>query len=181
MRPRGAVLVAGAAIVVAVAVGGGAWLVYADNGGDGGDAGEEPAGGDLPEATLVDFDGEATVLGSFAGDDPLVVNFYASWCPPCIGEMRDAFGPVDRDLDDVAFLGVALQDDPEAALDVAARTDVDYELVQDRDGALFQALGLVSMPATVFIDADGTVRGQHNGALTRGQLEDRIAEYLGEP
>ena len=161
-------------VVAAVAVAGGS--VLALSGGPGADS----DGGDLPDVTLTDFDGEQATLDEFSGD-PLVVNFYASWCPPCIGEMRDAFGPVDRDLDGVTFVGVALQDDPEAALGVAEQTGVAYALVQDPEGELYRAFELAAMPATVYVDAEGQVRGSHNGALTRSQLEDQIATHLGEP
>ena len=136
----------------------------------------------LPDVALVDLtdDTREVTLAELTGE-PLVVNFYASWCPPCVGEMREAFGPVDREREDVVFVGVALQDDPDAALDVARRTDVDYALVADGEGALYQAFGLASMPATVYLGPDGEERGRHNGALTRAQLESQIAEHLDRP
>lgn len=135
------------------------------------------AAADLPQAPLETFDGDEVALSELSGQ-PMVVNFYASWCPPCVGEMRDAFGPVDRDRDDIAFLGVALRDDPEQALAVAEETGVDYALVQDHQGAVYQQLGLAAMPATVYLDPDGEIAGRHNGALTREQLEQHIATYL---
>lgn len=137
-------------------------------------AGREP----VPEIALADFGGEPVRLTDFAGQ-PLVVNFFASWCPPCEAEMRDALGPVhDHPGDRVAFLGIALQDRPQAALEVVEQTGVSYPVARDPDGELFAALGLGGMPATVYVDAQGRVVHRHVGSLTRSQLEAQIAEHL---
>lgn len=165
------------AVVVLVALGLGAFLT-GDRGAEG--PPDQPRGEPVPDLELTDFDGEPVALADFAGG-PLVVNFFASWCPPCVSEMRDALGPVHSELgDEVTFLGVAMQDTPEAALAVVEETGVTYELANDPDGTLFAALGLGGMPATVYVDETGRVVGQHVGALTREQLRDQIDERLSQ-
>lgn len=142
------------------------------------EANGEPAGEPAPDLSLVDFDGEPVRLADYTGQ-PLVVNFFASWCPPCVAEMRDALGPVHEELgDEVAFLGVAMQDTPEAALEVVEETGVTYDLARDPDGQLFAAFTLGGMPSTVYVDADGQVVDRHTGSLTRSQLESQIEENL---
>lgn len=183
-RPgRGALAILAAALIGAVALA----AVLAAVGGDGRDApaeqaspsaGDEPAGEPVPELTLTNFDGEPVRLADYAGQ-PLVVNFFASWCPPCVAEMRDALKPAHAALgDDVAFLGIAMQDTPEAALDVVDETGVTYDLARDPDGQLFAALGLGGMPSTVYVNADSQVVDRHTGSLTHDQLLSQIEENL---
>jgi cytochrome c biogenesis protein CcmG/thiol:disulfide interchange protein DsbE len=109
---------------------------------------------------------------------PLVVNFFASWCVPCLAEMP-GFERVHRELaDQVAFLGLNLQDPVDAGRSVVERTGVTYDIGRDPDGALFQSFGGIAMPTTVFIDASGAVVDLHSGEITAGELRDRIDELL---
>jgi thiol-disulfide isomerase/thioredoxin len=126
------------------------------------------------DTTFEHFDGRVVRLGDWAGT-PMVVNFWASWCPPCVAEMSAAFEPVHRQLgDDVAFIGLNLQDEPDSAARTVEQTGVTYELGRDPVGELFAAFGGIGMPTTVFVDASGQVVDTHTGALTRDQLEERI-------
>lgn len=128
---------------------------------------------------LSTFDGDPTSLRDLTGD-PLVVNFWASWCAPCIAEMPD-FEEVHRDLGDrVRFVGVNTQDERENALRMVDRTGVTYDLVRDPGGDLFRDLEVFAMPTTYFIDARGVVAHRHSGLATQQQLRDLIAEHLDE-
>jgi len=179
-RSRRAWLVLAAVVVVAAAVAAGATLGGA-GGQPGGEAisdGDEAAAGGAFQRELATFDGGTRRLADYRGQ-PLVVNFFASWCPPCVAEMRDAFEPLAQRLgDDVAFLGVATQDERNAALAVVEATGVTYDVARDPDGALFRELGATSMPATFFVSAEGEVVDAHMGALTRQQLAGRIEANL---
>jgi cytochrome c biogenesis protein CcmG/thiol:disulfide interchange protein DsbE len=134
----------------------------------------EPA----PTLTFARFDGSTASVEDYRGR-PLVLNFWASWCPPCVAEMRDIFEPAHQRYGDrVAFLGAAMQDTREAADRTVTATGVTYDLADDPDGALFRAFGGLGMPTTVFVSADGLVIGRHTGALTAGQLEQAIEQLL---
>ena len=147
-------------------------------GGRGGEArapapGAPTAGANVLDAELTTFDGDPVRLGAFAGGEPLVVNFFASWCAPCVREMPD-FEAVHRRRDDVRFLGVSLQDTAAAASQLVTQTGVTYDLARDDGGELFRAVDGFSMPTTVFLDADGTVVDVHGGELSQQDLESRI-------
>ena len=132
-----------------------------------------------PETTFTYFDGSAGSLGDYVGK-PVVVNFWASWCPSCVEEMRSAFVPVQEQRgEDVAFLGLNLQDDRAAALQMVADTGVLFDLAEDATGVLYVELGGIGMPFTVFIDGDGTVVATHNGPLDAAQLDAKITEAFG--
>lgn len=139
----------------------------------------EPA----PEVRLTNFEGRDFSLQDFEGR-PVVVNFWASWCPFCAAEMPD-FEKVHRSVaDDVAFLGIDQCEScqggsADAARDLARETGVTYRLAEDPDGSVFVAFGGSSMPTTVFIDADGRVVEHIGGMLSESQLRDYISRLFG--
>jgi cytochrome c biogenesis protein CcdA/thiol-disulfide isomerase/thioredoxin len=134
-----------------------------------------PRGPRAPSLAFPLFDGSTATFAAYEGV-PLVVNFWASWCPSCVAEMAAAIRPVQEYAGDhVGFLGVNLQDSRTDALRLVEETGVQFDLAED-DGALYQELQGIGMPFTVFISAAGEVVEKHNGPLSRGQLEDKIRE-----
>jgi len=114
--------------------------------------------------------GPAVSLAS-AGGRPVVLNFWASWCRPCLAEMP-VFDAVSRRVAGrVAFLGVNHRDGRNPALDLLARTKVTYPSGHDPQGRLAPAFGARGMPTTVFISAGGRVLERRTGELTEEQLE----------
>jgi cytochrome c biogenesis protein CcmG/thiol:disulfide interchange protein DsbE len=154
-------------------------VVVGASGDDGGGSGpaEEPQGGGLFETELSTLDGASVRLARYVGQ-PLVVNFFASWCGPCVREMPDFEAVHARRGDEVRFVGVNLQDAPDAAASLVQQTGVTYDVVRDERGALFRAVNGFSMPTTVFVDADGEIVDVHGGELTQRALEERIDRLL---
>jgi thiol-disulfide isomerase/thioredoxin len=134
---------------------------------------------DPDEATFTEFDGEVVALSSLRGT-PVVVNFFASFCTPCITEMP-AFESVHQALgDQVTFLGLAVADRTDEAQDLVERTKVTYRTAQDRDASVIEALGGgTHLPTTVLLDADGNVVARHLGQLDADELRDLLSEELG--
>jgi cytochrome c biogenesis protein CcmG/thiol:disulfide interchange protein DsbE len=129
-----------------------------------------------PLSEFAMFDGSSATFADYEGQ-PLVVNFWASWCPSCVAEMAAAFKPAQQSLgDEVAFLGLNIQDDREDALRLVEETGVLFDLGDDPRGDLYLEFGGIAMPFTIFIDADGFIVEQHNGPLTETQLLDKIEE-----
>ncbi len=192
-RPRLPVLVLSAAIVGGL-VGGWA-LSRAVIGGDGDDGvdsvvlaepGEyqEPVDGEnravdgipLPDVVLTDSAGLEIRSSSLVGQ-PLVVNLWYSTCVPCKRELGE-FAAVHSELGDrVRFVGV----DPFDSVDVMERfahdRGVGYELLRDEAGEFVDALGVVSFPVTLFVDADGVIVAQ-SGAIDGDELRARIGELF---
>lgn len=133
----------------------------------------------LPSASLSVLGEDATVDTASWRGRPTVVNFWATWCAFCVEEMP-AFQAVSEVLgDEVRFVGVDREDRVTEALELARRTGVTYDLVEDPDGAFFQAVGGRGMPTTLFVDADGSVLYAHAGPLTQRRLQELIGEHFG--
>ena len=139
---------------------------------------EDPTGDPLPDTSLETFDGEVATFADVTGG-PMVVNFFASWCTPCIKEMPD-FEAVHQDLgDEVRFVGVNSTDRLEDGERIVEQTGVTYELLRDESGDALAAIGGTGMPVTLLVDPDGTVLSVHTRALSEQQLRDLIASELG--
>lgn len=128
-------------------------------------------------AKLTDTSGQTIDLSTFKGK-PLVVNFWASWCPPCVAEMPELSKFYEQyRAKGVQMIGIAI-DNPTAVKQFLQRHPVSYPvLFGGMDGpALSQALGNKNggLPFTVVIDAKGDIVFQHLGQTNVQQLADHI-------
>lgn len=140
--------------------------------------------GDLPESV------EGVVLGSLEGGPdqtlgdlmdgrPMVVNFFASWCVPCLEEMPDFERVHQEHQGHVAFVGLAENDPADRALAMVERTGVTYPTYTDPDGSALTAFGGIAMPTTVFIGADGEVLEVVSRKLSEDELRGKLDEHFG--
>jgi cytochrome c biogenesis protein CcmG/thiol:disulfide interchange protein DsbE len=163
--------------------------------GDDGDAGpaaaDEPAGqvdlmpaGELPasvaEVRLASLGEEPdAALGDLLTGKPVVVNFFASWCAPCVEEMP-AFERVHRSVGDrVTIIGMANSDTVEKANATVEATGVTYPTYGDPQADAISYFGGLQMPTTVFIDATGRVLDVNNGQLTEAELRAKLRDLFG--
>ncbi|HEV2069979.1 MAG TPA: TlpA disulfide reductase family protein [Acidimicrobiales bacterium] len=138
-------------------------------------AGDVASGDPLPDER---FSMLAGGFGSFADyrGKPLVVNFFASNCAPCVEEMP-AFEAVHQELgDEVAFLGMNFQDQVSTATELVERTGVSYDVARDPSGEVARSLGMVVMPSTYFVSPEGKVMDAKAGAMDADELRRRIED-----
>ncbi len=131
-------------------------------------------------ATATSFEKLDGGLGSLRAlrGRPVVVNFFGSWCVPCVKEMP-AFEGVHRALGDrVAFLGLAVTDSAKNATAMVKRTGVTYEIGRDPACTIAASFQVVNMPSTFLIAADGTIVASHPGALSAERLRALIESKL---
>lgn len=129
-------------------------------------------GAPAPDFTVVLLNGGSFSLGDHLADDgrPLVVNLWASWCPPCLEEIPD-ISDFAASHDEVAVIGVAVEDVREDSEAFAAELSPSYPLAFG--GKEFRdAYPSVGLPATFIIDPDGNVSSIVNGIVDQESLEE---------
>jgi cytochrome oxidase Cu insertion factor (SCO1/SenC/PrrC family) len=124
-------------------------------------------GGAAPGFTLDTTDGRRLSLSTFAGQ-PMVINFWASYCPPCKAEMPLLQKRVAL-RKDVLLVLVNEGDSRPRAQDFLNSTGIVSASFLDSDLKVGRAYGVVPLPTTVFVRADGTIAGRQIG-----ELDDRV-------
>ncbi len=130
---------------------------------------------DIPQVTLPRLGGGEVSLTQFAGK-PLVINLWATWCPPCRREMP-LLTKVASERNDVVFV-FASQDRGNAATLVRQYLDqtglVQEWALLDSQNVLQQKLKTTGLPSTYFFDRQGRLVAKHVGAITPEILEKSL-------
>ncbi|MCS6848683.1 MAG: TlpA disulfide reductase family protein [Anaerolineae bacterium] len=129
-------------------------------------------GAPAPEFTLKTLDGRPVTLSDLRGKATLI-NFWASWCPPCLEEtpaLIAAYDELKRTNSNVEFIGIGTNDDRANLQKFAENNRIPYIIVEDPDGKVSDAYGVLGMPTTVFVDGNGVVRRIWNGAIKKEQV-----------
>ncbi len=135
-----------------------------------------------PDFTLTDAEGESFRLSEHRGE-VVVLNFWATWCPPCRAEIP-GFIALQRELEDqgVRFVGVALDEEGfDVVQPYAESRGINYRVVVD-DGRVARLYGgITTVPTTLLIDRHGRIRYRHEGLLLKGALGSALRELVNEP
>lgn len=130
-----------------------------------------------PDFTVLDAQGNEVKLSDFKGK-PVVLNFWASWCPPCKGEMPHFDEVYADEKDNVVFMMVDMVDGQRETQEKGQQyiNDQGYSLPVyfDNQQQAAAAYGITSIPTTVFIDIDGNIVTGYQGAIDKETLLDGI-------
>ena len=131
-----------------------------------------------PDFTLTTFKGTTISLEDLRGK-PVVINFWASWCPPCRIEAplieRTWRAYKKRGL---IFLGVNIQDRKEDALNYIRQFAITYPNGPDPTGEISIDYGVSGLPVTFFVSRDGEIVRRWVGAIERSVLISSIEEIM---
>ena len=127
-----------------------------------------------PKFTLKNLAGEDVAVE--AKGKPYIINFWATWCPPCQAEIPDlaAFHAVHKDA--VDFYAVNLQEDAAPVEKFMAERKADLPVVLDTKGTAATLYGVRAIPTTVVVDKEGKVAYRKTGGVTKEELEDVIGK-----
>jgi cytochrome c biogenesis protein CcmG/thiol:disulfide interchange protein DsbE len=136
--------------------------------------------GMAPDFSLTGFDGRKVTLSELRGQ-VVIINFWASWCPPCREEAAYLEQTWRKYQDQgVIFIGVDYVDTEKEALAYIQEFDITYINGPDIGTAISDAYNIQGVPETFFVSKSGELRGVHIGPLKAPQLDQKIEALLAE-
>ena len=135
-------------------------------------------GAEVPDFTLETVDGETVSLSDYRGQ-PVVLNFWATWCTPCREEMPLLQETYEAHQDaGLVMLGVNVRETPEAVAGFLKEVDVDFPVLLDTDSAVVNRYLVTSLPMTFFIDREGRLRTLVVGGMSKKVLDEHLSKIL---
>jgi peroxiredoxin len=136
------------------------------------------AGEPAPDFALADLQGREYALAAFRGK-PVVLNVWATWCPPCRQEIPDLVAFAREHDGEVVVLSISVDETGTDVAGFAEEMGINYPvLVDDGEAAAAYIGDHPGIPQTYFIDAEGVVRGHVYGAAGRDVFEERFAKLI---
>ena len=130
-----------------------------------------------PDFTVYDINGNKIKLSDFIGKK-VIVNFWASWCGPCKNEMPDFQKAYEAYGDDIVFMMVNMTDGTSETIKSATKfienAGYSFPVYFDTEESALYAYYVYSIPATYFINSDGTLAAYARGMINEKALETGI-------
>lgn len=134
-----------------------------------------------PDFTLSTLDGKPVTLSQLRGK-VVLVNFWATWCPPCRQEMpalvaayKQFAGP------NVAFVAVNLQENPVTVAAFAEQYGVTFPIALDAGGKVTEQYSIIPLPTSFFIGRDGKVAFKVEQPMDQAAIAGRLTALLSRP
>jgi len=118
--------------------------------------GDLRVGSEAPDFSATDLQGRPVVLSELSGSKAVVVDFWATWCAPCL-ESMPALQQVQEEFQErqVEIVAVNLGEDPENVRSFVERHEYTFRVVTDEDRAIGSRFGIGAIPAQVVVDTNG--------------------------
>ncbi len=131
-----------------------------------------------PDFVLTSFDGQRIQLSDFRGRI-VVLNFWATWCPPCRVEAPVLQRAAERlESAGVTILGIDVWDEPAAAIEFLREVGVTYPNAEDATRLIPVEFGVTGLPETFVVDRQGVLLRRWVGPLTDEDLDELLAPVL---
>lgn len=133
--------------------------------------------------TTVDPEGNTIDLSNYLGKDVIMLDFWATWCGPCVMAMPEMAALAEKYKDQgLVFYAVNQGEDPDTVKSFLAKSNLDLPVAMDFRGQIHRQFNAKGLPHTVIIGRDGSVRADHLGyrpgmAL---QMEAEVERLLNE-
>jgi thiol-disulfide isomerase/thioredoxin len=130
--------------------------------------------GEAAGFTLTDLAGKNTSLGDFRGKN-VYLNFWATWCPPCRGEMPDIEKIYQQFKDkDLVILAVDLGEDISTVKNFVKQNNYHFKVLLDSNQKAATLYNITAIPTSYFIDRNGKIVTKRIGALSEGDMLSNI-------
>jgi len=134
-----------------------------------------------PPFLLLDLDGNVVSTAAWQGK-VVLVNFWATWCPPCREEIPILIQLSEKYKDDLLVIGISVDDGPpDEVKEFARRIGVNYPIVMRSRELIAEYGGVPALPTTFLVNKDGRVVQKHEGLFSPGLYETEVRALLGLP
>ena len=132
-----------------------------------------------PEFSIKDIGGETRGVGGDQAGKFVLLNFWATWCPPCVAEMP-SLQMLQNNMNPDKFMVLAVSSDRpdhgERVKEFADRLELNFPIAHDRDGTISSSYGAVEFPSTYLIDPSGNILSAAKGERVWGSI--RAIQYF---
>ncbi len=127
-----------------------------------------------PDFSLETLDGEVVSLSELKGEK-VILNFWATWCPPCREEMPEIQKFYDAHQDDIKIIAVNFNEKDEKVIDFLDEFGYTFPSPLDREGSVGKEYGVLTLPTTYFINSDGVIQEpRHVGPMDYEFMEEML-------
>jgi peroxiredoxin len=135
------------------------------------------AGAIAPDFTLQSLSGRNVTLSRLRGK-PVVLNFWATWCPPCRSEMPDLQLIQEKVGQNIHIIGITQKEPEEDVHAFLQENGYSWTFLHDGSGDVAATYGVRAYPTTVVINAEGRITGVHVGMMELPQMVELIKTAL---
>ncbi len=137
-----------------------------------------PVGQVAPDFTLKDLNGRTITLSELRGH-PVLINFWATWCPPCREEMPVLQTMWTRYRDQgFVLLAIDVQEPPNVVESFVRRQGLDFYILLDTRGDVSTRYRIRGFPTSFFVDREGVIRAYHPGSMDESTAERYIKRIV---
>jgi peroxiredoxin len=169
------------AVLAVLLILGGAWVLWRANQGSSSDSRFAMPASQMeaaPDFTLQTLNGRTVSLSDYQGQ-VVLLNTWATWCPPCRAEMPDLEAYYRKHQGDgFVVLAVNSQESPDTVAAFLEEQDFTFPVLLDPDGVVMKDYAVYGLPTSAFIDRDGMLRGMWSGQLSPARLKELVDPLL---
>ncbi len=127
-----------------------------------------------PDFALTPLDGASISLSQQRGKIVLI-NFWATWCPPCRAEMPEINAVAQAHPDQLIVLAINNAEEEARVRQFVSEFQLTFPILLDPDGSVANKYAVLGLPTSFFVDREGIVRAANIGAMSRAYIEAQIA------
>ena len=124
-----------------------------------------------PDFTFTDLVTGKTTKLSDLRDKPVYLNFWATWCPPCVKELPHIQANYDQYKDRIHFLAISVDSEQEAPAQFISSKGYTFTVGYGNEREISRAYNIEAIPASYIIGTDGTIKAQIVGSMDEADLE----------
>lgn len=141
-------------------------------------SGPARTGQPMPNFSLTDLDGNPVQVNDFLGH-PLLINAWATWCPPCRAEMPDLHAYyLQHQAEGFVMLAINAGETQSPVEEFIAQMGFTFPVLLDPGKSTLNQLGINSFPTSIIVNRDGVIDQIHTGMLTAAMLDEKVTPLL---